>query len=764
MKLFLRLLQYIKPYTRYLIGALGCIIVLSITSALIAFLVKPAIDGIFVKNTSIISLSDVNNPETIDQLITGDSDHFKARILRAAVPAENMQQIQSAAAKPGGLIERARAFITRLAAKKLSKKNKTKPALTVEPVLTRPEALQAAAVAAFNALLDDEEFYVKHQEHISVPESGPAFSARESLAASGLLARDDAGTWRLARRPRKSEAEDLRWFNIALLSGMYPEILTKNQQRDYSMLMFIPLLIIICYLLKGIADFGQHYLIGLAGNLAIMNLRSDLYRHIQGMSLSFFSRVTTGEILSRVSNDVSLLRRNLSSVIIRLSRNVFMVIALSAVVIYQNWQMAVLCLIAMPTFSYPIIRFGRKARKYSLKTQEQMAGVATFLDETISGNQTVKSYCMEPYENDRFIAETERLYRLSVKSVKISALSSPIMHVIGAFLAAGIIYYGGWQVIQERMTPGQFFSFIAALAMLLKPIKTISRENMQLQNIMAAAERIFSMMDIKTDIVEKNNALALPPLRSSVELRDVSFRYEEDWVLKNLSLIAPKGSVTALVGHSGAGKSTITNLLLRFYDPQQGGIFIDGVDIREATIQSLRAQIAFVSQETILFNDSVKNNISYGSTDITDETIIAAARAAFAHEFIEHMPEGYETIIGEKGVKLSGGQRQRIAIARAIMKDAPILILDEATSALDTHSEQIVQDALDNLMRGRTTFIIAHRLSTIRNADQILVMADGEVVERGTHADLMQHSGVYNRLIDIQNGYKKKQSACEHIA
>ena len=596
-----------------------------------------------------------------------------------------------------------------------------------------------------------------------MPESGPAFSARESLAASGLLARDDAGTWHLARQPRIAESEDLRWFNIALLSGMYPEILTKNQQRDYSMLMFIPLLIIICYLLKGIADFGQNYLIGLAGNLAIMNVRSDLYRHIQGMSLSFFSRVTTGEILSRVSNDVSLLRRNLSSIIIRLSRNIFMVIALSAVVVYQNWQMAIMCLIVIPTFSFPIFKFGRKARKYSLQTQEQMAGVATFLDETISGNQTVKSYCMEPYENTRFIAETERLYRLSVKSIKISAMSSPIMHVLGAFLAAGIIYYGGLQVIQERMTPGQFFSFIAALAMLLKPIKTISRENIQLQNIMAAAQRIFAMMDIKTDIVEKNNARALPPLHTSVELRDVSFRYEEDWVVKNLSLIAPRGSATALVGHSGAGKSTITNLLLRFYDPQQGGIFIDGVDIREATIQSLRSQIALVSQETILFNDSVKNNISYGSSDITDETIIAAARAAFAHEFIEQMPEGYETIIGEKGVKLSGGQRQRIAIARAIMKDAPILILDEATSALDTHSEQIVQDALDNLMRGRTTFIIAHRLSTIRNADQILVMADGEVVERGTHADLMQHSGVYNRLIDIQNGYQKKQSASELI-
>jgi subfamily B ATP-binding cassette protein MsbA len=271
------------------------------------------------------------------------------------------------------------------------------------------------------------------------------------------------------------------------------------------------------------------------------------------------------------------------------------------------------------------------------------------------------------------------------------------------------------------------------------------------------------MMDMEIEIVENDNAAALPPLRRSVELRDVWFRYEDDWVLRNFSLVAPVGSVAALVGHSGAGKSTITNMLLRFYDPQQGAILIDGIDIRDVTLASLRAQIALVSQETILFNDTVKNNISYGSTDVTDEAVEEAARAAYAHEFIEKMPEGYETVIGEKGVKLSGGQRQRIAIARAIMKNAPILILDEATSALDTKSEMIVQSALDNLMQGRTTFIIAHRLSTIRNADQILVMSEGEVVERGTHADLMQHSGVYNRLIDIQSGYQKKQSSFEHI-
>jgi len=763
MKLLLRLLQYVKPYIGYLIGAFACILVLSAATALIAYLIKPAIDGIFVENTSVISRSNVQNPDAIEQLLTGGTDRFETRILRAAVPAENMQQIHNAVDTPKSTVASARAYLTLLAEKKLFKKFRGSESQTTDAALTRPDALHAAAVAAFNSLLDDEKFYIRHQKHIRLPQSGPAFSAREQLHAQGLLTRNKAGQWHLARPARDTESEDLRWLNIALLGTIYPDVMVIKPIRDYSMIKLIPLLLILCYLLKGFADFGQHYLIGSAGNRAMMDVRSDLYRHIQSMSLSFFSRVPTGEIMSRLSSDVTLLRRSLSSAIMKLARNLCMVIALSIVIIYQNWQMAFLCLVVLPTVSYPIVKLGRRARKYSLKTQEQKGGMSTFLDETISGNQTVKAYCMEPYETKRFAAETEYLYKLRVKSIKIGALSSPIMHIFSAFLAAGIIYYGGFQVIQGDMTPGQFFSFMAALALLLKPLKTLSRENIVLQRTLAAAGRIFAMMDMKNDIVEKPDAIELQPLRKSIELRDVAFRYEEDWVLTNLSLVAPTGSVTALVGHSGAGKSTITNLLLRFYDPQQGGIFIDDVDIREVSLKSLRAQIAFVSQETILFNDSVKNNISYGSTAAGDEAVINAARAAYAHEFIEQMPDGYETIIGEKGVKLSGGQRQRIAIARALMKNAPILILDEATSALDTHSEKVVQNALDNLMQGRTTFIIAHRLSTIRNANQILVLADGEVIERGTHADLMQHSGVYNRLIEIQNGYQKKQSGYEHI-
>ncbi|MBM4309558.1 MAG: ABC transporter ATP-binding protein [Deltaproteobacteria bacterium] len=763
MKLFVRLLRYVKPYMARLIGALACIIVLSGTTALIAYLVKPAIDGIFVQNSSVIALTDVRDPAALDRLLSDQTDSFEARLLRSAVPAENMRQLHNSVEKPKGLIASGRNFLAQLAEEKLTKKLRGAEENSDEPAVTRPVALKAAAVAAFNALLSQETLYVEHQDHISLDQQDPVFFVREELAAGGLLRRGKDGRWLLARAPQGSESEDLRWFNIALLARLYPDVLIKNQQRDYSMLKLIPLLLILCYLLKGLADFGQNYLIGSAGNRAIMDMRSDLYRHIQGMSLSFFSRVSTGEIMSRISNDVGILRRTLSSAIMKLSRNFFLVIALSAVVVYQNWQMAILCLIVLPAASFPIAILGKKGRLYSLKTQEKMGDLSTLLDETISGNQTVKSYCMESRENARFASEAGRIYRLSVKSVKIGALSSPIMHIFGAVLAAGIIYLGGYQVIQGSMTPGQFFSFIAALALLLKPIKALSGENIKLQRALAAADRIFNMLDMHNDIIEKPGAVELPPLRRTVELRDVWFRYEEDWVLKNLRLSAPAGSVTALVGHSGAGKSTITNLLLRFYDPQQGALLIDGVDIRDATIASLRAGIALVSQETILFNDSVKHNISYGSSDVSDEAVIAAARAAFAHEFIEQMPEGYDTVIGERGVKLSGGQRQRIAIARAIMKDAPLLILDEATSALDTRSEKVVQDALDNLMRGRTTFIIAHRLSTIRNADQILVMADGEVVERGTHDDLVRHSGIYNRLIEIQSCYQKKPAVCEHI-
>ena len=532
---------------------------------------------------------------------------------------------------------------------------------------------------------------------------------------------------------------------------------------DFSMLYAIPILVIIAYIVKGLSEYGQAYFMGYVGNRIVTDIREVVYRHIQSLSLSFFSNTSTGLLMSRLAMDIDILQRSVSESVKKLLKSFFLVIALSGVVFYQNWMMALGCFFLLPWVAIPMAKFGKKSKKYSKRTQEQMASISAFLDETISGIQTVKAFCMEGYGKERFAREIDRLFRINIKDLKVVALSSPLMQLLGGLMGAAIIYYGGYSVIKGSMTTGEFFSFMAAVAMLYKPIKALGKENMQIQKGMAAAVRVFDMLDIVPVIKDSPDAAELPALKESVEFRDVCFQYEDRPVLKNASFKATAGEIVAFVGHSGAGKTTIANLLLRFYDINAGGIYIDGTNIKDVKVKSLRQQIAFVTQETILFNDTVHSNISYGSTDVTEEEIIQAAKAANAHEFIQAMPEGYETTIGEKGARLSGGQRQRISIARALVKDAPILILDEATSALDTHSEKEVQRALETLMQGRTTFLIAHRLSTVRNADQIIVLADGQIVESGNHEDLIKHSGVYNRLLEIQGGYRKKTSNYSHI-
>jgi len=527
-------------------------------------------------------------------------------------------------------------------------------------------------------------------------------------------------------------------------------------KRDFTMLKLIPVLLVIAYFLKGASDYGQSYLMGAVGNCVVTDLRARLYEHIQRLSLSFFSKTSTGVLMSRIANDVGVLQRATSDSLKKILENSFLIIGLAGVALYQNWRMALFCLVLLPIAAFPIRRFGKQTRRYSKRSQERLGSISTFLDETISGNQTIKSFCLERFETERFFKETERLLHVNLNSLKVGAYSTPVMELIGGMIGAAIIYYGGYNVIKGTMTPGEFFSFIAAVAMLYRPVKGLSRENMKVQKGLAAAVRVFELLDLVPDVQEKPDAPALPPFRSAIEFRQVSFGYEDKVVLKNISFTARAGEVVAIVGHSGAGKTTIANLLLRFYDVTDGGIFIDGHDIREVTISSLRQQIGFVSQETVLFHDTIRNNISYGSRHVSEEKIIAAAKAAFAHDFIMALPEGYDTVVGEKGMQLSGGQRQRIAIARAIIKDAPILVLDEATSALDAHSEQQVQQALEELMVGRTTILIAHRLATVRNADSILVIQDGEIIERGTHEDLVACSGVYKRLLEIQSGYDKK--------
>ena len=403
-----------------------------------------------------------------------------------------------------------------------------------------------------------------------------------------------------------------------------------------------------------------------------------------------------------------------------------------------------------PLTIYPISKFGKKMRKVSTSTQITMGTLTSLLQETISGTRIVKAFCMEKYESNRFNAENERLLKLSIKTVSINAISSPFMEFLGSIVIAVIIYYAGSEVVKGNQTPGSFFTFLAALLLLYEPVKRLTNVNNTIQQGIAGAERVFSIIDLVPDIKDKAGATDLPPVRHSIDIENVTFCYEQTPVLKNINLSIKAGEVVAFVGMSGGGKTSLVNLIPRFYDVTEGRILIDGHDIRDVTMQSLRGQIAIVTQQTILFNDTVKNNIAYGDIDRTEGDIINAAKAANAHDFIIKLPQGYDSNIGELGTKLSGGEKQRISIARALLKNAPILILDEATSSLDSEAEIEVQEALDNLMKGRTTLVIAHRLSTIRNADRIIVLVNGEIVEEGNHETLLTKKGEYFRLYNLQ--------------
>ncbi len=529
-------------------------------------------------------------------------------------------------------------------------------------------------------------------------------------------------------------------------------------KKDLTMLALIPITLVAAYFLKGVFDYGQEYLMGYVGSRVVTDIRDALYRHVQRLSLAFFHRMTTGMLMSRIANDIGILQRSVSDAIAKVLMNIFIILGLTAVAFYQDWRLATICFLILPWVLFPMTRFGKKSKRYSRRSQEKIGHISAFLTETISGNRIVKAFCMEDYETRRFAAENNRLFRIKLKTIKVMALSSPVMEIFGGIMAAATIYYGGARVIRGDITTGQFFSFIAALGMLYKPVKSLNKVNQQIQEAMAAAVRVFAIFDTLPDIVDKPNATPMPPLRTVIEFRNVSFAYEEKPVLRNLIFAITAGETLAIVGPSGAGKTTIANLLLRFYDVTEGGIFIDGVNIQERTITSLRAQIALVTQDVILFNDTVFNNIAYGSHKKSEQEVIAAAQAAFAHDFIERMPQGYKTIIGEQGARLSGGQRQKIAIARAILKGAPILILDEATSSLDSRSEKEVQSALENLMRGKTTIMIAHRLATIRSAQRIIVISGGTIVEEGTHEELLRKQGLYYTMNVTQTISSRRES------
>ena len=521
-------------------------------------------------------------------------------------------------------------------------------------------------------------------------------------------------------------------------------------KKGMEMLLILPIVIILLFLFKGIFEYGQAYLMNYVGLRIVADIREKLYNHLQILSLSFFTKTPTGILISRITNDVNLIQGSVSNAITGLLKDVFTVLGLITVVFYRDWKLGIIALLIFPLSIIPIKEFGKRLRKFSRKSQQRMGSITTFLHETIAGNRIVKAFNMEEYEKRRFAEENNRFFKIVLKRVKIRAFSHPLMELLGGIAVAIIIWVGGYRVIRGELTPGAFFSFMTALLMLYAPIRDLNKVNLEVQEGLAAAIRVFELLDTAPEIEDEEGAIPLPPVSEVVQFQNVSFKYDEEIVLKDIALYVKVGEVIALVGMSGAGKTSLVNLLPRFYDVNKGQILIDGHDIRKVTIKSLRDQMALVTQQTILFNDTARNNIAYGSLKCSDQEIIEAAKAANAHNFIQRLPQGYETIIGEQGVKLSGGERQRLSIARALLKNAPILILDEATSSLDSDSETEVQKALEELMRGRTVFVIAHRLSTIRNAHRIIVLSDGQIVEEGTHEELIALGGEYRRLYDLQ--------------
>ena len=520
--------------------------------------------------------------------------------------------------------------------------------------------------------------------------------------------------------------------------------------KNTQMLKIIPVAVVLIYLLRGLGMYGQEYLMSYVGQAIIRRLRNMLYDHIQDLPLSFFHQEKTGVLMSRITNDVNIIKSMVSTAVTSTLRDCFTIIGLVGVVFYRDWSLALYAMIILPIAFLPIVKLGRKVRRVSTGCQEAMAELNTFLHETFSGNKIVKAFGMESYEKQRFHAKTLNLFRIEMKAVIARSLSSPIMEFLAGLGIAFIIWYGGYRVINGASTAGTFFSFMAAVLMLYDPVKKMSSLNNTIQEGLAASDRAFDIIEKESCIQEIENPLEIPICPHSVSFENVNFRYDDTMVLKEINLKVNTGEILALVGMSGGGKTSLVNLIPRFYDVSDGTVRIDGIDIRTASIASLRKQIAIVTQEPILFNDTIRNNIAYGNTSASFEDIVSASRAAYASDFIDRLPNKFDTFIGELGSRLSGGEKQRLCIARALLKNAPILILDEATSSLDSESEMLVQKALENLMKGRTTFVIAHRLSTIGYASRIVVIVDGEIVEQDSHENLIAKRGEYWKLFEMQ--------------
>jgi len=542
-----------------------------------------------------------------------------------------------------------------------------------------------------------------------------------------------------------------------ILPGFIKDLVSAaNALSPLALLNRMIIIVIILWLLKNLFEFLQNYLMNDVSQRVIRDVKNIIYKKLLALSLDFYSKNSTGKLMSRITYDSAVIRdaisTGLTDLIYQPVQLVIYLGLLFAVKIYFSisWILIGVTLLLFGLVVYPVVKIGKKLKNISRQSQEKMGDITTTLHETISGIRVVKAFSMEDYETKKFENQNQNFYRLMMKSVKRMTVVSPITEFVGMICLAVILWVVGKDILSGRLSAGAFIMFLASLLSIMRPIKRLTNVYSINQQAMAAADRIFETLDTAASIAERPGAIELPKIKEMVRFEDVHFRYDEKEILKGINIEVRVGDIAAFVGPSGVGKTTLVNLMPRFYDVAGGRITIDGVDIRDCRIKSLMAQIGIVTQETILFNDTVASNIAYGSMGHTTEDIIKAAKIANAHDFIIKMPGGYNTIIGERGFRLSGGEKQRLAIARAVFKDPPILILDEATSQLDTQSEILVQEAIDRMMKGRTVFVIAHRLSTIKHASTIYVLDQGRIVETGSHEELIQKAGLYKRLYDMQ--------------
>ena len=534
-----------------------------------------------------------------------------------------------------------------------------------------------------------------------------------------------------------------------LVRGIIDDVLPHQRRVG-----FIMTAIVAAYVAKGLGSYFSAYLMADVGQRVVMDVRNALYRHVLDQSAAYFARRTTGQLMSRILNDVGQIQQAVSETLADLLRESLAVAGYAALLIWIDARLAIVCLTGAPLVIYPLARLGRRLRRSARRSQEEIERLSHVSAEAFSGHRIVKAFGTERLEGERFAEAARRLFRANMKVTAIVSSLPPVMELLGGLATAAALWYGATAIAQNRLSSGQFTSFVAALFLMYGPVKKLSRVNANLQQAISAAERIFETLDTHSEIKDAPGAVPLPPLRNGIEFRDVAFYYDDDpghRILSGVSFSVRAGEIVAIVGRSGAGKTTLANLIPRFYDVSAGAILIDGTDVRAVTVKSLRGQIGMVTQETVLFDDTIAANIAYGVPGAAQARVEEAARAAYAHDFVAAMPARYLTRIGERGQRLSGGQRQRIAIARALLKDPPILILDEATSSLDSESEHLVQEALANLMRNRTSIVIAHRLSTVQRADAIVVIEKGRVVEIGRHDELLARpGGAYAQLYALQ--------------